>query len=42
MKISRGTKGVISSDAATVRWRRYVLTLVKESSVTEAIRQYVT
>ena len=32
----------MSSDAATVRWRRYVEALVKESSVKEASMQYVT
>jgi hypothetical protein len=32
----------MSSDAATVRWRRYVETLVKESSVNEDSVQYVT
>jgi len=37
--ISRGTRGATSSDAATVRWRRYVETSVKESSVNEAIKQ---
>ena len=34
--------GAISSDAATVRWRRYVEASVKASSVNEAIVQYVT
>jgi hypothetical protein len=36
---SRGTRGAISNDAATVRCRRYVETSVKESSVNEAIVQ---
>ena len=42
VKIPRRARGTTSSDAATVRWRRYVETSVKASSVNEASRQYVT
>jgi hypothetical protein len=41
VKVSQRVSGRMSSDAATTRWRRYVETLVKESSVNEASVQYV-